>query len=146
MSPNFQFWLILVFLALILSLAVQIFVMAIFIRLLTRLQPAPGAPGLREFFDKSLQAAINVDRAARAAGEMLEQINPQVRHIANISERRLAHADRVAGEVLTTIESINRNVDTVASWPLREGSAWSAGLRSASIAMFKKQRDSTKGR
>lgn len=146
MAPYSQIWLIVVSLALIVSLAVQIFVMAVFIRLLMRLRPAPGGWGLREIFDKTLQAAISIDRAARTACEMLEQINPPVRHAASISERRLAHADRVAGEVLTTIERINYNVGTIAGWPFREVFAWSAGLRSASTALFKKQIDCSKGR
>jgi hypothetical protein len=146
MTPYFQAWLIVASLALILSLALQIFLMAIIIRFLKFLQLAPGGPGLREILDKTHQAVINVDRAARAAGEVLEQINPQVRHAANISERRLAQADRVAGEVLTTIERINHNIGTVAHWPFREAFAWSSGLRSGSTALFKKHRDSGKGR
>jgi len=147
MDSNFRIWLIVVSLALISSVVVQIILMFIFVRLLALVRPVTGSgPGLREIFDKVLQAATAVDRAARAAGDTLEQISLQVHHVANISEKRLADADRVAGEVLTTVERINHNVGAVTGWPFREAMALSAGLRTGATALFTRRHRSTEGR
>jgi hypothetical protein len=132
-------------LALLSSLAVQIVLIMVFIRLLAHFRSA-GDLGLREIFDKVLRTATSVESAARTAADTFEQINLEVHYAADISARRLEDADRVTGEVVKTVEHINRSVDTVFSWPFREALAWSAGLRSASMALFKKRDDSNEGR
>jgi hypothetical protein len=114
MDANFRIWLIVVSLALISSVMVQI------VRLLAMVRPVTGSgPGLREIFDKAFQAATAVDRAARAAGDILEQISRQVHHSANVSVKRLAYADRVA---------------------------LSAGLRIGETDLFRRSLQSTEGR
>lgn len=147
MDFNFQIWLIVVSLALICSVMLQIVLMTVIVRLLAMARRITGGgAGINEIFDKVLHAATAIDRAAGAAGDTLEQLNLQINHMSNISEKRLADADRVAGEVLTTVERINHDVAAFTGWPFREAMAWSAGLKTGATVLFRSRNRSIAGR
>jgi hypothetical protein len=95
MDRTLQIWLIVISLALIASIFVQIFLMAIFIRLLSILRPKPGQRGIHEIADRALEAIENTDRAIKVALNMLEEIRPVVNQAASVSRRHISHADQV---------------------------------------------------
>lgn len=124
MDRNLQGWLIVVSLALIASIAIQIFIME---RLLALLRSSTERHGLREIVDKAFDALDALDRASKTAAQILEQIKPTVDQAASISRRQLSHADQVVGEVLTGVERINH------------------GIGAAITAFFKKDGGTSKG-
>jgi hypothetical protein len=146
MDRTLQIWLIVISLALIASIFVQIFLMAIFIRLLSILRPKPGQRGVHEIADRALEAIENTDRAIKVTVNMLEEIRPVVNQAASVSLRQISHADRVLGDALDGVARIQRDVSIVRKWPIREARALSAGVTSAMIALFRGNGGANKGR
>ena len=142
MDRDLQIWLIVVSVALIASVAIQLFIIG---RLLVLVRFSLGRHNLHEIVDKAFDALDRVDRTTEAANQLLEQIRPTVDQVAGISQRQLPRADQVVGEVLTSVQRINHDVNAAISWPSREAHAWSAGVRSALSALFRKDGDPTKG-
>jgi hypothetical protein len=141
MEPTLQIVLIVVALALLASIAIQVFMMA---RLLSFFRSGMGRRGLDQIIDKAFDAVDGVDRATSAATEVLEKLKPSVEHLASVSQRQLSHADQVVDEVLSSVGSINHNVNAAIHWPAREAHAWTAGVRTALFSYFKKNGDSAR--
>jgi hypothetical protein len=146
MTHDLQTWVIVLSLALLASVMLQIFFMGILLRLLRALRPRPGQCGLWDLTDRALVALNDADRATRTTVEILEQIKPVVEQAASISRRQLSHADQVVEEFLTGVERIERDVNTVRNWPVREARAWSAGFTSAITAFFRMNGTAAKGK
>ena len=138
MDQVLQILLIAVALALIASIAIQIFLMG---RLLSLLRSGLGRHALHEIVDKAFEALEGVDRATQAATQVMEQIKPTVQQVASVSQRQLSHANQVVDEVLTGVERINHNVNAAIRWPSREAHAWSTGVRTALAALFGKSKN-----
>jgi len=137
MDRTLQIWLIVISLALIASIFVRIFLMAIFIRLLSILRPKPGQRGIHEIADRALEAIENTDRAIKVTVNMLEEIRPVVNQAASVSRRQISHADQVLGDALDGVARIQCDVSIVRNWPIREARALSVGVISAMIAFFR---------
>ncbi len=145
MDSTLKIWLIVISLALIASIAVQIFLMAIFIRLLSILRPKPGQRGIHQIADRALEAIENTNRAMKAAVNMLEEIKPVVNQAASVSRRQLSHADQVLGDALDGVARIQRDVSIVRNWPIREARALSAGVINGMFAFFRGNGAANKG-
>jgi hypothetical protein len=145
MDRTLQIWLIDISLALIASIFVQIFLMAIFIRLLSILCPKPGQRGIHEIADRALEAIENTDRAIKVTVNMLEEIRPVVNQAASVSRRQISHVDQVVVDALDGISRIQRDVSIVRNWPIREARGLSVGVISAMIAFFRGNGTANKG-
>lgn len=145
MERTLQIWLIVISFALIASIFVQIFLMAIFIRLLSILRPKPGQRGVHEIADRALEAIENTDRAIKVTVNLLEEIRPVVNQASSVLCRQISHADRVLGDALDGVGRIQRDVGIVRKWPIREARALSAGVTSAMIALFQGNGGANKG-
>jgi hypothetical protein len=88
-----------------------------------------------------------MNRTTKITTELLEEIRPAVEQAAIVSERHLAHADQVIGEVLGDVERINQGVHkvpAVVGSPFREAHAFSSGIRSAAATLFRRAVTSNK--
>ena len=137
MQHDIQIWLVIIFLALL--IAIQLFIVTFLIRVSNLVKPAPGKPGLHEIATRIVETTEAMNRAAKIASQLLDQIRPTVSQAAIVSSRQIAHADQVIGEVLADVERINQGVRDVAAAvrvPIREVQALSAGIRSATSTFF----------
>ena len=146
MDRTLQIWLIVITLALIASIFVQIFLMAIFVRVLSIVRPEPGQGGIREIADRALEAIENTDRAIKSTVNMLEEIRPVVNQAASVSRRQISHADQVLGDALDGAARIQRDVSIVGNWQIREARALSVGVTTAVIAYFRGNETANKRR
>jgi len=145
MDRTLQIWMVVVSLALIASIFVQIFLMAIFIRVLAILRPKPGQRGIHEIAEKALETIENTDRAIKLTVNMLEEIKPVVSQAASVSRRQISHADQVFEDALEGVARIQRNVGFVRNWPFRQARALSAGVTTALMAFFRVNGTANKG-
>jgi uncharacterized protein YoxC len=145
MERELQTWLMIIFLALL--IAVQLFIIAFLVRLSKVLKPVPGSPGLRDIAARIMETTEGVNRVAKTATQLLDQIRPAVDQVASVSRRHVAHADHVIDDVLNDVERVNQqfhNLAAAVSLPLREALALSAGIRSAAAMFFRRAGNSTK--
>jgi hypothetical protein len=145
MDRSLQVWLFVIALALIASIFVQIFLMAIITRQLSTLRPKPGHRGIHEIADRVLEALKDTDRAIKVTVNMLEEIRPVMNHAASVSRRQITYADQVLGNFLDGIVHIQRDMRMVRSWSIREARDLSSGVISAMVALSRGNGSANKG-
>src|ERR1700722_10738457 len=133
MDHSLQIWIIVISAVLILSVGIEIFVLVVFVKLLTALRPVPGRRSLQEIADKAYQTLDSVDKTAKSMDQILIQVKPTIDQATSISQRQLTHADQVVGDVLTGVERLNTVVSAVSNLPSR---AMSAAVRLAMAALL----------
>ena len=133
MDHSLQIWIIVISAVLILSVGIEIFVLVVFVKLLTALRPVPGRRSLQEIADKAYQTLDSVDKTAKSMDQILIQVKPTIDQATSISQRQLTHADQVVGDMLTGVERLNTVVSAVSNLPSR---AMSAGVRIAMAALL----------
>jgi|ERR1700722_18528161 hypothetical protein len=145
MDRTLQIWLIVISLALLASIFLQIFLMSVFIQLLSALRPKPGQRSLGEIADRAYEVIEGADRAMKVTVEMLKEVEPVVIQAASVSRRGIMHADQVVGDALEGVARIQHDVNIVTNWPFREARALSAGVFTAMASFFRKNGTAKKG-